>query len=60
MACFLTTEKMSAVIIGEFMWHPPENNSTGSAQANVIHNEFELYTFKITDTSFRANVLDGI
>ena len=41
-------------LISAVLWHSPESNFTAaSAQATILHNEFENYTFKITATSPR-------
>ena len=39
------------------MWHSHENKFTMSAQATILNNEFENYTFEITATSPGANEL---
>ena len=36
------------------LWHSPDRNSTVSTQANILYNEFEYYTYKITPTSSRG------
>ena len=59
MACYLTTPSQYLnqcwLLYNGAMWHSPE--STPSAQASVLHNEFENDTFKITSIRPRANEL---
>ena len=39
------------LITSEVLWHSPESNYTVSAQAPILYNKFENYTFKISATS---------
>ena len=39
-----------SLYISQFQWHSSEGNFTVSVQANVLHNEFENYVFKINVT----------
>ena len=42
------------LLISEVLWHSPESNFKLSAQATILYNEFENYTFEITATYFRG------
>ena len=42
------------MLTSEVLWYSPESNSTTSAQATVLHNEFASNTSKITTTSPRS------
>ena len=46
------------LLISEVLWHSSESNFTASAQATVLYNEFENYSFKITATSPRGQRVD--
>ena len=51
MACCLTAPSHylnQCWLISEVLWHSPGNNFYMSAQATILHNEFEIYTFEIT------------
>ena len=41
-------------VISEVLWHSLESNFTTSAQATILCNEFENYTFEIAATSSRG------
>ena len=54
---FNSTKPLSQPILISDQWgflHFPESNFTVSAQATIVHNEFENYTFKITATPTRC------
>ena len=42
------------LLIREVLWQSPESNFTVSAEAAILCDEFENYTFKITATSLRG------
>ena len=42
------------LLTGENLWHSPENNITLGAQAALVCNAFDDYTFNIIATSLRG------
>ena len=61
MACCLTAPShylnqcwnLIIVIISQVLWHSPEINFTGSAEATILYFEFENHTSEITAKSSR-------
>ena len=48
------------LLISEVLWHSPKSNLTVSAQATILYNEFENYTFKITAISPRGQWVKSV
>ena len=70
MAWFIANNRLKApnhylnqcwILISEVLWHSPSSNFlTASAQATVLHNEFENYTFEITAPSPRDQWVNSL
>ena len=63
-ACCLTAPShclnQCLLIISEVLWHTPESEFMVSAQATILYNEFENYTFKIAFISPRGQWVNGL
>ena len=48
------------LFINEVLWHSPASHFKGSAQATILHIEFENYTFRIIATSSRGQWVNWV
>ena len=61
--CFTATShclNQRWLLIYDELWHWPENNLTGNAQATTLCDELESYALKIIDTSPRGQRVNHI